>query len=816
MTNTFSTSSARSPACVVPAIFCIAMSVLIFEVALTRIFSVMLWYHFAYIVIGICLLGLGAAGSYLAATDLLRKQPSPLPTVARVAIAYPVSLIICFLIATHIRLEPLALLKEPRNILALFVIYIVLFIPFFLAGICLGFLISYYPRQISRLYCFDLLGAGTGALLAVVGVNFLGAPATLIAGALIASLAAYYFARLAELKRRNLIFILSLIILGLLMWFTRNPWPIHVPPSKELAGFPRDQIEYSKWSTIARVDVTRPGQFLPTFGGDTSPLFITNSYPGRFITQDGTAPTILFRIDQDFRAELPFLAATTQSAVYKLISRPRTLIIGVGGGIDVLVALYHNVTDITAVEVNPIMIDLITRRYAEFTNGIFSRPQIRFVANEGRHFLATTTVQYDIIQMSGVDTYAALSSGAYVLSESYLYTLDAIRDILNHLTPQGIYSVTRWYFDPPRETLRLAAISLEALESMGADHPALHLVILKGTHWGTILLKRQPWSELELQRLRDFCAMYQFDFFYDPGVPQDNVFNTFLRASSEQRARLIAQYPYDISIVTDNDPFFFQYYKWSDALRFKQPKAADLGYGISRLPLAHWTLIISIVQLLLLSIVLILLPLRRLRHEYGKTQGKVSFLIYFSSLGLGFIFIEIILIQKFIVYLGQPLYSLSLILAAILVFSGLGSLLTKTFTRNLYRKLLFTVALLSLLICFYSVGLSYLIHTFLNIPMILKALSCAVILFPLGVLMGMPFPLGIKIVALHNERLIPWIWGVNACLSVLGAMLCILLSSIWGFSAVLLVAALLYLIGMLCLMRTRRFLLTHTNTESHN
>lgn len=781
-------------------IFFVATSVLMFEVAMTRIFSVMLWYHFAYIVISLCLLGLGASGTFLSVVKINGegKTQSKIPVIF--SILYPLLMIFCFMIASRLRIYPLMMLKDKSHIFTLLVIYTLMILPFFCSGVILGYIFMRNSSQIGKLYFFDLVGAGLGALFVAIAINKISAPAAIMVAAFIASLGAFAFNSFnGNIFRFKKIILLPIFCFLTIMVFIKWDWYIFVDPSKELYWSQQnpDVIEYSKWTTIARVDVVWEGSYNPTFGGDVAPKYFNTSYRSHFIAQDGVAPTLLFKIDKPLNEMFPFLQATTQSGAYRLNKNPKVCIVGVGGGMDILVALGNDSREITAVEINPAMVHLCRERYAEKTNNIFNDPKIKWIVNEGRHFLASTNEKFDIIQMSGVDTFAALASGAYVLSENYLYTTDAIKDVYDRLSDNGIYTVSRWFFDPPRETLRLAIICHQALKELGIDNPEKHLFVLHGPKWATILMKKSQWTSDEITVLNQFCLDNEFGIFYDPNASsKENYFEKFFRTDDEGKKDFIKNYRFDVSPISDNKPFFFQYYRWGEILGIEKKELKDiLGYFITQTPQAFQTLAISLIQLVVLSFFLIIYPLLKNKDSWKDVKGKGGIILYFAALGLGFIVIEIILIQCFIVYLGTPMYSLSMILTGLLIFSGLGSSLTSFFNNKYKTNLGIVIILLCVLVIIFSIIAKPLIHSTLKQGMFLKAIITLFMIAPLGFLMGMPFPLGIKILGEKNERLIPWAWGINGCFSVISTMLSILLSSLFGFQVVFILAAGIYLVG---------------------
>jgi len=781
-------------------VFFTSTSVLMFEVALTRIFSVMLWYHFAYVVISLCLLGLGAAGTYLSISKIEDKNKKFENIVLYFAIFYPLLMIFCFLIVTKLRIYPLQMFKDKSNIFTLFAIYGFLILPFFSAGTILGFIFSRYSSEIGKLYFFDLVGAGIGSLFVTLAINKINAPAAVMVAALISSFApiSFNFFIGSAIKIRKIIFLPIFCFLTVLI-FLRWDWYIFVDPSKELfwSQHDPDVIEYSKWTTIARVDVVWEGSYNPTFGADVAPRYFSKNYRSHFISQDGVAPTLLFRMDKPLNKMFPFLKSTTQSGAYQIIKEPKVCTIGVGGGMDILVALGNNAKKITAVEVNPVMVYLCRERYVETTMNVFNDRKIKWVINEGRHFLASTDEKFDIIQLSGVDTFAALSSGAYVLSENYLYTTNAIKDIYERLTDNGIYSVSRWFFDPPRESLRLAVIVETALKEMGISEPEKHIFILHGARWATILLKKSLWTENETDLLKKFCNDNEFGIFFNPyDKTTNNPFEQYLRSNEIEKKKFIKTYRFNIAPVSDESPFFFQYYRWGEILGLhKKALGGILGYFITQTPQAFQTLAINLVQLTVLSFFLIIYPLKKNKLSWVGVKGKFGVILYFASLGIAFLFVEIVLIQRFIVYLGTPMYSLSTVLAGLLIFSGLGSCFTMTFKNNLKKKILILVICIAIVILLISFTLTPIIHLTLKRPILLKALITLLFTAPLGFLLGMPFPSGIKLIGEKHPQLIPWAWGINGYFSVISTMLSVLISSLYGFHIVFYLAAIFYLIG---------------------
>jgi hypothetical protein len=413
---------------------------------------------------------------------------------------------------------------------------------------------------------------------------------------------------------------------------------------------------------------------------------------------------------------------------------------------------------------------------------------------EGRNFVARSTEKYDLIQFSQVDTWAAAASGAYSLSENFLYTTQAFLDYYDHLTDDGMLTVGRWYFEPPRQAFRLVTIGTTALEQRGAVDPSQHFVVVRAGDTSTFIMKKSPFTTEEIARLRDVVDSLGFDMLYAPDeTDPKNWFVQFFAAPD--RAQFYRDYPLDVTPTTDDRPFFFEYYGWSNFGDFRSGKA---------------TLVILLIQALLLASALILWPLWRFRRQGLATRGARRFIVYFAALGIGFIFIEIGLMQRFILFLGHPIYSTSVVLFSVLTFSGIGSLLSGRLLRVsshttghdgagerdprwLQSRV---IPLLCLLTVVYILVLPPLFRALLGMELTYRVFVSILLLAPMGLLMGMPFPLGIRLVDQVNSALVPWAWGVNGFNSVVGSILAVMIAQSYGFAVVMVLAVIVYLLGL--------------------
>jgi hypothetical protein len=809
------------------AIFVLAMSVLVLEVTLTRIFSVVTYHHFTYLIIGLALLGFGAAGTVLTINRRFAGEALNPTLLADCAWLFGLFVMISFLCMTKISFDPIALyesgdLLQPFRLLFLLILAA---LPFFFGGLCIGYLVSKSGDEINQLYFFDLMGAGFGSLGALFAINYLGAPSTVFWVAFAACLVAVPLGGRVKghIRWRYPLTAAAAAILALLTVFDDNAVPVPFAPSKVASK----HVTEHRWHAVARVDVAEPSEGYPPFGGVLSRVYDRVHPPLTFrhVFQDGGAPTgIIKLLDQDPR-EMTIFGHYLQGCAYVIRPKSAALIIGPGGGVDVAIAFHYGSRHVTAVDINPWIIDYVQNKYNQFAGGLYRRSDVDVICAEGRHFLTATKTKFDVIQLSGVDTFSALASGAYALSENYLYTREAISDMLDHLTENGVLSFSRYLFTPPRETLRLSITARVALRERGIENPEKHILVIashKGTSpppWAETLIKLEPFTSGEVAALLSWAGRLRFDVIYNPllpynpGGPYDALektdtfdpilcaqqFNAVLRADGDEFKRFVRSYSYNIKPSVDDSPFFFNYYRLKSLLK---PFAPTLGgFSMVKLPLGLMILLACLLQIVVLSGLFILLPMRgRLATLRGK-MGKVHIFVYFASIGLGFIAVEIMLLQKLMVFLGGPTYSMAVTLFSLLVFCGLGSFLAKRLTSARLRVA--GVSVLILLAAIVVVTMWFLNHVLphlMSLSHLMRCLLGVIVLMPIGLLMGMPFPTGIRMAERIDAGLVPWAWCVNACSTVLGSVASILIAMFVGLTNVAYGATMIYMLAMLALL----------------
>jgi predicted membrane-bound spermidine synthase len=526
------------------------------------------------------------------------------------------------------------------------------------------------------------------------------------------------------------------------------------------------------------------------------------------IGNDGDSCAVMYGWDGD-PASLDFLGHHVLTAPYLLLDEPSVAAIGLGGGADVLNALRAGASSIVGIEINPMTVKAGRELFRDWNGDILNRPGVEAVVAEGRSFLRSRDTRYDLIEINSVDTLSALSTGAYVLSESFLYTADAVRDYLDHLEPNGIFAMAvgdlQSATQPPRHTLRLASIVRRALEDRGVAEPWRHVLIV-GTGGGLpfthTLVRNEPFTPDEIARMARFAAEEGFDVWHRPDQPGATLASRILSWDASRLATFYANHPLDLEPTTDASPFFFNFDKWRTLAR--EAATEPLGYDRT-LATGQIVLVVMLAQSVLFAALLILLPLRRLpRAETGAPQRRLAFLAYFAALGAGFILLEISMIQRFVLFLGYPTYSLTVVMLSLLISTGVGSLLSERVREPLAAALPARLAALVLLVGAWLVAAPAVFDALLGAPLALRIAVSIALLVPLGLVLGAFFPLGIRMAERTGRSLVPWAWAVNGCATVIGTLLAVMAGMTWSFTAVTLGALVIYALGVTALWASER------------
>jgi SAM-dependent methyltransferase len=790
----------------------LSATALAYEVLLTRLFAIIQWHHYAYMIISLALLGYGVSGSFLTLLGKRAKRHFSGFFISN-AILFGISAVAGFLLAQQLPFNPLEMAWDYRQLAYLLIVYLLLTVPFFCVANCFGLALSHHGNQIHRIYACDLLGAGGGAL-GVIGLLFSVAPATalLLLGGL--ALAAALLAAL-ECRIRNLHWaVAAVVVIGTLGLILPASWTsLRLSDYKELNQALRaigaEKI-VERSSPLGLVTAVRNDQVPFRYAPGMS-LAAPVDLPEQWgLFSDGDSTGVITRFSGQ-REELAYLDYLTSALPYHLLQHPRVLVLGAGGGAEVLQAIYHRASFVDAVEVNPQIVELVSKDFSDFAGGLFNRPDVRVHRGEARGFVAASDIRYELIQIALLDAFSTASAGLYALSESYLYTVEAFEQYLRHLNPGGILAVTRWLRLPPRDSLKLFATAVIALEKAGIADPGKRLALLRGWKTSTLIVKNGRFSDADIESLRAFCQTRSFDLDYYPGisVAETNRFNvldqSYLYEGARamlgaERAAFFDRYKFDIRPATDDWPYFFHFLKWRTLPELLSLKARA---GLGQLEWGYLILVATLCQALLISALLIPLPLwlgRQHSLNSSAAGNRWRVLLYFTAIGLGFMFLEIAFIQKFVLFLSHPLYAVAVVLCAFLVFAGLGSGFSQRF-HSQQAVLVWVVIALTGWAIIYLLALPGFFQMALAWSDPVRICCAVALIAPLAFCMGMPFPLGLTRVSQAAPALVPWAWAINGCASVVSAVLGTLLAVHIGFSGVVIAALLFYMLAAVAVPR---------------
>lgn len=798
----------------------ISAAILGYEVLLIRLFSIIQWHHFAYMIISLALLGYGASGTFLALSQRALQGHFVAAYVGNAAF-FGLFTTGCFLLAQQVPFNPLEIPWDFRQPLWLLGIYLLLFVPFFCAANCICLAFSRFHGRIHRIYCFDLLGAGAGApgiLVLLFIFSPVGTLKILSALGLAAAALACLECGVGARWPATLLLVCAISLPAVLpgRWIALKP--SEYKALSQALYVQGARILDEKSSPLGLITVVEsplvPFRYAPglSLNSPFEPL------PQLGIFTDGDSFSAITKLDGGLE-KLAYLDYQTLALPYHLLDHPMVLTLGAGGGADILLASYHLASHIDAVEINPQVVDLVRQQFADFAGGLYSANRVDVHVAEAREFVAGNHEQYDLIQLGLLDSFSASSAGLYALTESYLYTVEAFQEYIRNLRPGGILAITRWIKLPPRDSLKLFATAATALEFLGVKNPEQRLALIRSWNTSTLVVKNGALTAKDVAAIRAFCKARWFDVAYAPGMEpsEANTYNVLeepyffdgaMALLGEGREAFLARYKFDLTPSTDDRPYFFNFFKWR-AL----PELLSIR-GRAGLPLLEWgylVLIGTLAQAVLASLALVLFPLCIYKPRKGKVEnGQVrlwSVVVYFLAIGLAFMFIEIAFIQKFILFLGHPLYAAGVVLCGFLVFAGLGSGYSGRLERMSAERmpsfgpLSWAAASVAIISLFYVVLLPPLFQRLIALPDTVKILISLALIAPLAFCMGMPFPLGLSRLAQKAQQLIPWAWGVNGCASVLSAILATILAIHFGFTVVICLALALYASAVISYVR---------------
>ena len=780
MTSEGATSSRDADRLTLAGVAAVSAALLMTELALTRIFSVTMYYHFAFLAISIALFGLSASGVFV---YVMRGRLSSVGTRELLtwgALAHAVVTVVALACLVRIRV---GLNYSPSNLALMLAIYALAALPFLTGGAVISLTFARLTDRINVVYAADLLGAAGGCLALIPLLNQLGAPGVVLTAAALSMGAAVCFAPRARRPQVSAVVVALFSLPAGVQAAGGGPFDVI-----DTKGHEGDRVLFSKWNSFSRVAVYDRAH------GDwsLSPRFTGSRSESLFMDIDSAASTPILKGTANEAGHLRF---ELTALAYHLVERP--------GGFT---ALVFGARHVDGVEINPIIArDVMLDRFRDYSGGVYANPKVSIQVDDGRSFVRRSTSKYDVIQASLVDTWAATAAGAYTLTENSLYTTEAFGEYIDHLSDDGLLTITRWVFDG----LRLVSLAQQACAERGLDL-AQHLAVVRFDNVATFLLKKTPFTAAEAARLTQLADELGFSLVYAPGMTSAEAAPSRAETAEMQRTgtsaadyrrlilaadreQFLAAYPLDIAATTDDRPFFFHTTRLRDQIDVAFGRSMLFGNGLS-----------ALLTLMGISAMLVVLFIVAPLFVGGgrPAAGWGRWLVYFGALGAGFMLLEVALLQRFVLLLGHPVYSLTVTLFSLLLGTGLGSLLSRRVRHERVRATAMRALGAVVGVAFLStIALPLVIDLAIPWSLPLRIVVAAAALIPTGVLLGIPLPAGMRLVASTRPDIIPWGWGMNGAFSVVGATVAVFIAMDWGFSVTLSTAALVYGAASVALVR---------------
>ncbi len=781
-------SAPNCPRSTFPGLMLLSAATLLLEVCLTRVLSVSLWYHFAFMVVSTALFGLGFAGVALS----LRRRPEEVSTrlLAWAAVGTPLAFVVGFGLFQIVPFEPFSLGKDGMQWLYLPLAYLAVTLPFFFAGTTIAGLLTRHAEFVHRLYRYDLLGAGLGSLAVIWLLPALGGSGTVVMAAALAAVGAAFVA--VEHDRR-LVYVSAVlaVLLGVSSLWAEVWLPVRISSNKVVAGGkPVGEVladpqyhMHTAWNTLSRIDVVR---FRDAAGRERRSVLI----------DAGTALTRLAHPERPIDKLGPTISE--ESFFIRYFDSPEVLIVGSGGGREVLMALRNGAAKITGVEINPAINELLTDRMTDFTGGLAAHPKVEIVTDEARSYLRRQTRRWHIIECPHTISNAAMASGSLSLAENHLMTIEAFVDYYERLEDDGILIITR----PEAHMARLFGTARALWDKLGRKDISDCVLSWKARSRGRAFyagfaLSKKPFAPDDVDRFRQVLKRRSLEVLYLPGGEGEVPYPKLI--SADDPTKVVLLHPAIVTPATDDAPFFNRRVPLSDiSLRDMMGVFSPQAGGrmaLEERPVAESALLVLLLETVFIGLLFIVLPLWIFRRRAMAGEGRLRTLGAFGLLGLAYIVVEVGFIQRFNLYLGRPVVVFATVLGVLLVASGIGAGFAKRFSHGRAATFACLVAGVAAAI---AAGMAWLLLDWtLAWPAAARVVLAALLLFPVGFVMGMPFPILVSRLQKTYPERIPWAWGVNGFASVVGSVGAVVLGMTLGFTAVLFVGVACYFVAAL-------------------
>ncbi len=785
-------------------IFLTSFTILCYEIILTRIFTITQWQNLSSLIICLALLGFGASGTFLV---IFRKVISRNLDffIWFLLLLYPVTLISGFIIFCKIPFNPFEIGINNLQVWNFFFQFLVLGIPFFLGANVIGIALTKFPT--GKIYFSNLVGSGFGAIFVIL-VSFILHPFLILTVIISISFLCLIIFSINLKKKILLLSILISILLITLFAYSFDHLNLkQISQYKSISrtlNLPEAKILEERYSPLGLVQVVEAKGFRSTIGLSLVSPFEIPEQKGIFFDGSSVSPITPFAGNKSKIEYLNYLPSILPYVLLENYRKEKALIVGVGGGEGILKAILHDFKGIQGLEINRDVINLMKNEFSEFSGNIYNLPNVRIINKEARGFIKTSQEKYNLIEISMLDAFNTASAGTSSMNESYLYTVESIKDFYEHLEDNGILAISRWILTPPRDNLKMLNTCARALRDLEIENIKKHIIFIRSMQAATLIISKKQFSEKQIANTKSFCNSKLFNIIYYEGISENEV-NRFIKLEEPLYYRaaenilsgtdknFITDYDFEIKAATDNKPYFYNFFKPKLLKQISQ-------FGVSKIPFTEWgylILILLLIPVILISSVFIILPLIFIKSSEKRLNLKIIF--YFGLLGIGFFFIEMPLIQKLVLFLSHPTYSLSVIISGLLLFSGLGSYFSDRIFKE-KNRILFASLLVSFIILIYLGFFKYLLPELIQLNIFFKILITILLLMPLGFFMGIPFPQAVNFLKRINQSKVPWAWGINGFFSVISILSATICAIVFGFNIVFLVACVCYLaVGILSL-----------------
>lgn len=783
----------------------IALSTLMYEILLTRIFSVTMGYHFAFMAVSLAMFGMTAGAIIVYIMPKRFPQENINAIIAKNSFYFSVTTILSFLLHVFIPfIHGMSILGIAVTVFT----YAEISVPFIFSGICITLLLTRFPASVNKLYASDLIGASLGCILVVIVLNLSGGPTGVFITALFASLASLMFYKGSPnsgnpgngMKKTVLAFTIIIGLFGVVHTVMVN----NNSPLIRLFWVRGEWAEkplLEKWNSFSRVSIDGDStKYQVPFGWGLSDKYDRSRKIRQLMLNiDAHSTTVLSHFNGD-TSELSHLKYDVSNLAHYLRRDADVMIIGSGAGRDILSSLAFGQRSVLGIEINKDMISAINHDFGGFTGHLDKYPNVEFVGDEARSYIQRLDKKYDIIQVSVIDNWSAAASGAFVLTENALYTVETWELLLSKLKENGILTVTRFYRAKPIEHYKLFNIAADAMNKLGINDIRKHIMLVKcqqleriedksGT--GTILISRKPFTEGEIKMIDSLNTVFAFENIVSPKEVKDSVFAT-LTSSQNERKKFNESFPVDISSPSDDKPFFFHFMKFTDIADRQLWQSWDMAFNAK----AIFILLTLAGTMAGLSLLCVVIPLK-LTAKKVNLKGTLPYFIFFTCIGLGFMLVEISQIQHLNIFLGHPTYSLAAALFTLLISSGIGSYLSGANKTDIKKGSYLRFACLLAIVILFGLVTPHIIHAFRDQATSVRVLIAVLMLFPLGLFLGMAFPIGMKLASKVSTEVTPWLWGINGVMSVLATILSIIIAMNFGISASYWTGAVCYLFAVI-------------------